>query len=40
MKSNTIKLFIMGTAFASLLSGCGDGWFERDPKNILTNEQV
>lgn len=40
MKKNSIKLLIIGTAFASVLSGCGDGWFERDPKNILTNEQV
>lgn len=40
MKRNSIKLIIMGTAFASLLSGCGDSWFERDPKTILTNEQV
>ena len=30
----------MGAAITSLLSSCGDGWFERDPKNILTNEQV
>ena len=38
MKKNSIKLLIIGTAFASVLSGCGDGWFERDPKNILTND--
>ena len=40
MKSNSIKLFVIGTALVSVLSGCGDSWFERDPKNILTNEQV
>ena len=31
---------MLGAAITSLLSSCGDGWFERDPKNILTNEQV
>lgn len=40
MKSNSIKIFVIGTALASVLSGCGDSWFERDPKTILTNEQV
>ena len=25
MKKNSIKLLIIGTAFASVLSGCGDG---------------
>ena len=40
MKKNYIKIFLLGAAITSLLSSCGDGWFERDPKNILTNEQV
>ena len=40
MKKNYIKIFCLGAAITSLLSSCGDGWFERDPKNILTNEQV
>lgn len=40
MRNKTIKIMILGTAFASLLSSCGDDWFEEDPKNILTNEQV
>lgn len=35
-----IKLFVTGIACASLLSGCGDSWFERDPQTILTDEQV
>lgn len=30
----------MGAAFASLLSSCGDSWFERDPQTILTDGQV
>ena len=40
MKSNYIKIFLMGAAITSLLSSCGDSWFARDPKNILTNEQI
>lgn len=40
MKSNYIKMLLMGVALTSILSGCGDSWFERDPKNILTNELI
>ncbi|RGN31468.1 RagB/SusD family nutrient uptake outer membrane protein [Bacteroides oleiciplenus] len=35
-----ISLFIVGVLFTSLLSSCGDSWFEKDPQNILTDEQV
>jgi len=31
MKKNYIKIFLLGAAITSLLSSCGDGWFERDP---------
>lgn len=40
MKSKSIKIFLMGVAITSMLSSCGDSWFEREPKNILTNELV
>lgn len=40
MKSKSIKIFLMGAAITSMLSSCGDSWFEREPKNILTNELV
>lgn len=35
MKKNYIKIFLLGAAITSLLSSCGDGWFERDPKTSL-----
>ena len=35
MRNKTIKIMILGTAFASLLSSCGDDWFEEDPKIFL-----
>ena len=38
MKSKSIKIVLLGAVLTSMLSGCGDSWFERDPKNILTNE--
>lgn len=40
MKSNYIKTLLLGVAFTTVLSGCGDSWFEREPKNILTDELV
>ena len=40
MKSKSIKIVLLGAVLTSMLSGCGDSWFERDPKNILTNELV
>lgn len=40
MKTRYIKLFLVGTVLASSLSSCGDSWFERDSKTILTDEQV
>ena len=40
MKSKSIKILLMGAAITSMLSSCGDSWFEREPKNILTNELV
>ena len=40
MKSKSIKIVLLGVVLTSMLSSCGDSWFERDPKNILTNELV
>ena len=40
MKSKSIKIVLLGAVLTSMLSCCGDSWFERDPKNILTNELV
>ena len=40
MKSKSIKILLMGAAITSMLSSCGDSWFEREPKNILSNELV
>lgn len=40
MKTRYIKLFLVSAVLASSLSSCGDSWFERDSKTILTDEQV
>ena len=40
MKSKSIKILLMGAAITSMLSSCGDSWFEREPKNILTNGMI
>ena len=35
-----ISVFMVGVLFATLFSACGDSFFEKDPKDILTDEQV
>lgn len=40
MKRTSLKNILIGTVCISILASCGNGWFERDPKTILTNEQV
>lgn len=35
MKSKSIKIFLMGAAITSMLSSCGDSWFEENPKTFL-----
>lgn len=40
MKTKYIKIFLIGSVLASSLTSCGDSWFEREPKTILTDEQV
>lgn len=40
MKNNYIKLLVAGVAMLTLSTSCGDSWLERDPKNIITEEQL
>lgn len=40
MKARYIKLFLLGVICGSSLTSCGDSWFEREPKTILTDGQV
>ena len=40
MRKFNFKNILVATACMSLLASCGNGWFERDPKTILTNQQV
>lgn len=40
MKNKYIKMFLVGTVLMSTLTSCGDNWFDRDPKTILTDQQV
>ena len=40
MKSKSIKIVLLGAVLTSMLSGCGDSWFERDPKNILDRKST
>lgn len=40
MKNRYIRLFLAGVTLCALLTSCGDGWLERDPKAIITEEQI
>ena len=40
MKSKSIKILLMGAAITSMLSSCGDSWFEREPKNRSEERRV
>lgn len=40
MNIRNIKYLLAGALFALTFASCGDSWFEKDPQNILTDEQV
>ena len=40
MKNKYIKLLVAGAAILTLSTSCGDAWLERDPKSIITEEQL
>lgn len=40
MKKLNLKNILIASVCLSLMASCGNDWFERDPKTILTNEQV